>query len=165
MALPRGVQALLAAAAAGSAILWAAVRRGAGMDTHKLPNILEAALPPHHRATGAGHGAPCNSCLLPPAQTQSSTSWLQGSPVCSAGHGQFPCHRCLPAVIRAPAAHAAVSFCLPLLSRSPRSLPLTLPLNPNFAVTWRHGKFDNPWDTWQERSFSDVLKWNRERRK
>ncbi|KAI7844885.1 hypothetical protein COHA_001537 [Chlorella ohadii] len=53
------------------------------MDTHKLPNILEAALPPHHRAT----------------------------------------------------------------------------------VTWRHGKFDNPWDTWQERSFSDVLKWNRERRK
>ena len=33
------------------------------------------------------------------------------------------------------------------------------------AVTWREGRFHNPWDTWQERSFSDVLKWNRERRK
>jgi hypothetical protein len=32
-------------------------------------------------------------------------------------------------------------------------------------VTWRHGKFDNPWPTWEERSFGDVLRWNRERRK
>lgn len=48
-------QTLLAAAAAGAALWYANSARsaGGGMDSHRLPNFLEAALPPHHRATGA----------------------------------------------------------------------------------------------------------------
>ena len=75
-------QALLAAAAAGAALWWASGVRSGGMDSHKLPNVLEAALPPHHRST----------------------------------------------------------------------------------TTWWHGRFDNPWPTWEERSFGDVLRWNKHRR-
>lgn len=76
---------LLAAAAAGAAIYWAAAARssGGGMDSHRLPNIIEASLPPHHR----------------------TTKTLTG-----------------------------------------------------------HSRFDNPWPTWEERSFGDVLRWNKERR-
>lgn len=91
--------ALAAAAAATAAAYWLTGTGGTfaggmsadgqqhhhsrGIDSHKLPNIIEAALPPHHRST---------------------------------------------------------------------------------ATLW-HGRFDNPWPTWEERSFGDVLKWNRERRK
>lgn len=53
-----------------------------GFDTHKLPNVLETALPPHHRATRS----------------------------------------------------------------------------------WRHGRFDNPFPTWEERSFTDAMRWNKHRR-
>lgn len=82
MRLGSGLAAATAAiAAAAAAALWWPT--GGGMDSHKLPNLLEAALPPHHRAT----------------------------------------------------------------------------------KTWRHGRFDNIWpDTWEERSFSEVLRWNKERR-
>lgn len=73
-------QALLATAAAGAAIYWATP---VYMDSHRLPNFVEASLPPHHR----------------------STKTLTG-----------------------------------------------------------HSRFDNPWPTWEERSFGDVLRWNRERR-
>lgn len=81
-------QLLLAAAAAGAALWWA-TSGTISMDSHKLPNALEAMLPPHHRST----------------------------------------------------------------------------------ETWRHAaglggdRFDNPWPTWEERGFGEVLRWNRERRK
>ena len=51
----------------------------------------------------------------------------------------------------------------PLFCVSLHHPPLLCPIR--CTVTWRHGRFNNPWDTWEERSFSDVLKWNRERRK
>lgn len=175
------------------------------MDTHKLPNIVEAALPPHHRATGGQggrEGRPAAGPLTCNAQTTTCTcctAWLSGLFV-------LPMSRAEPVPARSPA-DLALNWLL-LLLHSPRQAftlptappallcspeegsPLPQPLahrashrptvpatdppsaaDPSFccispcAVTWREGRFHNPWDTWQERSFSDVLKWNRERRK
>lgn len=83
MRLGSGLAAATAAIAAATAALWWSGGEGGGMDSHKLPNLLEAALPPHHRAT----------------------------------------------------------------------------------KTWWHGRFENCWpETWEERSFAEVLRWNKERR-
>ncbi|KAI3431506.1 hypothetical protein D9Q98_004556 [Chlorella vulgaris] len=49
--------------------------------------------------------------------------------------------------------------------RLPNIAESVLPPHHRSTSTWWHGRFDNPWPTWEERSFSDVLRWNRERRK
>lgn len=81
------------------------------MDSHKLPNLVEAYLPPHHRSTG------------------------EHQP-------------------------------LPLGGRRSHGVPFfqTCANLPAPAETLWHGRFDNPWPTWEERSFKDVLRWNRARR-
>lgn len=88
--------ALAAAAAATAAAYWLTGTGGTfaggmsadgqqhhhsrGIDSHKLPNIIEAALPPHHRSTGANQQqGPCRGgaerrgreprCLPPPLLT------------------------------------------------------------------------------------------------
>ena len=40
-----------------------------------------------------------------------------------------------------------------------------LPPHHRSTKTFFHGRFDNPWPTWVDRSFSDVFKWSRDRRK
>lgn len=60
--------------------------------------------------------------------------------------------------------YASALRACPLPTRPP-ARPATILHTLLPAVTWRHGKFDNPWATWEERSFRDVLRWNRERRK
>lgn len=46
----------------------------------------------------------------------------------------------------------------------PNVVEVILPPHHRNTASWRHGRFDNPWDTWQERTFKDLLRWNRERR-
>ncbi|PSC74215.1 N-acyl-phosphatidylethanolamine-hydrolyzing phospholipase D [Micractinium conductrix] len=49
--------------------------------------------------------------------------------------------------------------------RLPNRLEALLPPHHRSTVTWWHGRFDNPWQAWEERSFAEVMRWNRERRK
>ena len=39
-----------------------------------------------------------------------------------------------------------------------------IPPHHRATKTWFHGRFDNPWDTWEDRSFADLRRWNKERR-
>lgn len=40
-----------------------------------------------------------------------------------------------------------------------------LPPHHRSTATWFQGRFDNPWPTFEDRSFSEVFKWSRDRRK
>eukprot|EP00887_Chlorella_sp_A99_P004725 scaffold4.g4725.t1 len=48
--------------------------------------------------------------------------------------------------------------------RLPNIVEAALPPHHRATKSWRHGRFDNIWPEWQERSFGDVRRWNRERR-
>ena len=47
----------------------------------------------------------------------------------------------------------------------PEIIEAALPPHHRATKTLFHGRFDNPWDTWEERTFSHVLRWTHERRK
>ena len=48
--------------------------------------------------------------------------------------------------------------------RLPNVVEAVLPPHHRATASWFHGRFDNPWPEWEERSFREVLRWNRERR-